>query len=162
MFSKKTDQKAVFSNTTTIENLMSFLNARGMGHTAFYHYTDLNTLNKILNGKKLLLSRADTLNDFHEGGRSSDIKNIFITSFSFFSQESIAMWSMYAWPYCDGVRLRIDGKSMRNNLKDFNTTVRLKYIATICKEIKLFRGIPVGRFLQRVPVQIEDFEQGEV
>ena len=48
-------------------------------------------------------------------------------------------------------------------LNDFSfTTVRLKYIATICKEIKLFRGIPVGRFLQRVPVQIEDFEQGEV
>ena len=42
------------------------------------------------------------------------------------------------------------------------TTVRLKYIATICKEVELFRGIPVGRFLQRVPVQIEDFEQGEV
>ena len=42
------------------------------------------------------------------------------------------------------------------------TTVRLKYIATICKEVELFRSIPVGRFLQRVPVQIEDFEQGEV
>ena len=32
------------------------------------------------------------------------------------------MWSMYAWPYCDGVRLRIDGKSMRKMLNAFNKT----------------------------------------
>ena len=42
------------------------------------------------------------------------------------------------------------------------TFVWLKYFTTNCKEAELFRGIPVGRFLQCVPVQIEDFEQGEV
>ena len=51
---------------------------------------------------------------------------------------------------------------IRESERRENTTVRLKYIATICKEVELFRGIPVRRFLQRVPVQIEDFEQGEV
>ena len=42
------------------------------------------------------------------------------------------------------------------------TTVRLKHRDTICKEIELFRSIPVGRFLQGIPVQIEDFDQSEV
>lgn len=125
MSPKKTDQKEVFSNITTFEDLMSFLSDRGRGHTQFHHYTDLHTLDNILKGKKLYLSRADTLNDFLEGGQSSDMKNVFITSFSFFSQESIAMWSMYAWPYPDGVRLRIDGKSMRKTLREFNKNPRI-------------------------------------
>ena len=42
------------------------------------------------------------------------------------------------------------------------TTVRLKYRNIICKEVELFRSIPVGRFLQGIPVQIEDFDQSEV
>ncbi len=42
------------------------------------------------------------------------------------------------------------------------TTVRLKYMGTICKEVELFRSIPVWRFLQGIPVQIEDLDQGEV
>ena len=44
----------------------------------------------------------------------------------------------------------------------YSTTVRLKYRSIICKKIELFRSIPVGRFLQGIPVQIEDFDQGEV
>ena len=42
------------------------------------------------------------------------------------------------------------------------TTVRLKYRGTICKEIELFRSIPVWRVLQGIPVQIEDLDQSEV
>ena len=43
-----------------------------------------------------------------------------------------------------------------------HTTVRLKYRGTICKEIELFRSIPVWRVLQGIPVQIEDLDQSEV
>ena len=62
--------------------------------------------------------------------------------------------------------LRISKSKTEKSLEKTNpmgiTTVRLKYRSIICKEVELFRGIPVWRFLQGIPVQIEDFDQSEV
>ncbi len=65
--------------------------------------------------------------------------------------------------FFEGNTIEIAAKKVsRNGFMVCNTTVRLKYRGTICKEIELFRSIPVWRVLQGIPVQIEDLDQSEV
>ena len=106
----------------TNEQLLSYLIQKGERHQYFNHYTNISSLSGMLENKKLYLTRADRLNDFNEGGQVKEKRNVFIVSFSCRTPESIAMWSMYAAPYCEGICLRIDGKSLRAFLKSFNAT----------------------------------------
>lgn len=112
----------LFSDITTKENLLSFLKEQGKKHAAFLHYTDLDTLNKMLEKGKIHLSRADTLNDFLEGGQCADNEMVFIGSFSYGLTENIAMWSMYAFPYNRAVRLRITKNTMLDFVDSFNVS----------------------------------------
>ena len=109
----------------TKEELLSFLMQKGEKHQYFNHYTNISTLTGMLESKKIYLSRADRLNDFNEGGRIEEKRNVFIGSFSCCSPENIAMWSMYATPYQEGICLKIDGKSMRAFLRSFNNNPQL-------------------------------------
>lgn len=111
-----------FRNIEENDQLVSFLSQRALSHNYFFHYTDLDTLNKLLEGKMLHLSRSDTLNDFREGEYAAEKENVYIASFSFgnVETENIAMWSMYAFPYNKGVRMKINGNTMRAAVNSFN------------------------------------------
>lgn len=89
----------------------------------------------MLESKQLYLSRADTLNDAYEGGRRiKEKRNVFIASFSSSRLESIAMWSMYSFPYHKGIRLRFERKKMQAVLNKFKKEPRL-YIPNTKKKI---------------------------
>jgi hypothetical protein len=134
---KHKDPVLPFSSITDEEQLFSYLFEMGKTHTAFYHYTDCLTLYEMLKGKKLFLSRSDTLNDLLEGGQSAEKEKVFIGSFSYGFTENIAMWSMYAIPYNYGVRLRIAKKAMLDFVNCFNESPVL-YKAKSGKEETVF------------------------
>lgn len=110
-----------FPDLDTPKQLETFLSLKGKGHNAFYQYTNLGALKGMISSQKLYLSRADTLNDSLEGNGSKMKKteNVYIASFAFREPESIAMWSMYAFPYQEGIRLRFSKKSMNQVIRRF-------------------------------------------
>ena len=127
LLSQQTTQKDTvsFHDIKTQDQLLAFLTTRAETHPYLFQYTNLNTLEGMLQNKQLYLSRADRLNDVYEGGQIGEKRNVFIASFSHVSSERIAMWSMYAFPYDQGVRLKIDGKAMQAILKGFRNTKRV-------------------------------------
>lgn len=111
-----------FPDLNTPKQLETFLNLKGKGHRAFYHYTNRGALKGMISSQKLYFSRADTLNDSLEGNgsKTEKTKNVYIASFAFREPESIAMWSMYAFPYQEGVRLKLSGAAMNQVVRQFN------------------------------------------
>ena len=110
-----------FPDLTTPDQLEKFLNLKGKRHNAFYQYTNLGALKGMISSQKLYLSRADTLNDSLEGNgpKTKKTENVYIASFVFREPESIPMWSMYAFPYQEGIRLCFPKKSIKQVIDRF-------------------------------------------
>ena len=109
-----------FGQLSTMEELKEFLETKGKGHKWYFHYTPLDTLQKMLGGRKLHLTRMDKLNDARECNAAVNRKKlVYVASFSFGTAESMAMWSMYGAPYKSGIRLTIPGRAITKLLKDF-------------------------------------------
>lgn len=118
MKTKDPSSEIKFSNLETTEKLADFLRLKGKGHTNFFHYTNSDVLKGMIQSQKIYLSRADTLNDFYEGNNSKK-ECVYIVSFSYRSPENIAMWSMYACPYPEGIRLEFPRRAMRQVIEQF-------------------------------------------
>lgn len=75
-----------------------------------YHYTKLSNVVSIIKSGFWWLKSPKTMNDGLEFQNISEFqqsKAVFFASFMYDSSESIAMWSMYAQPWEDGVFVRI-------------------------------------------------------
>ncbi len=75
-----------------------------------YHYTKLSNVVSIIKSGYWWLKSPKTMNDGLEFQHISELKQnkaVFFASFVYDSSESIAMWSMYAQPWEDGVFIRI-------------------------------------------------------
>jgi len=77
--------------------------------SALYHYTSLDSLEKILASRTLRFSRLDTVNDLEEA-RASDValaaSSVFVSCWSGTEVEQIPLWSMYGQDF-SGVRIRL-------------------------------------------------------
>ena len=77
---------------------------------SFYHYTSIDTLEKILNSKSLCFTNLDLVDDLDEVG-TSDIKKFgrfcYVSCWTKEEQESIPMWKMYT-PDMQGVRIKMN------------------------------------------------------
>lgn len=72
------------------------------------HYTKLDAAIAIIKSMFWYLGNAEDMNDNSETQHFANMwSNIFYTCFMTEQTESIAMWSMYAQPWEDGVMLRI-------------------------------------------------------
>ena len=106
---------------STDNELKAYLESKGAKHLFFFHYTTIPVLEGMQKCRKLFLTRMDKLNDALEGNADrARRKRIFIASFSFGIAESMAMWSMYGFPYKQGIRLTIPRRAITRTLKDFS------------------------------------------
>ncbi len=114
-----------------IENLLSTLKTEAKTHKYYHHYTNLDSVLKIIETKSLLLSRSDIMNDQQELEKIdislNDWKKIYSMSFTYGTKENMALWGLYSIPYEIGARISFIGSELRtivknnsNNLLYFN------------------------------------------
>lgn len=99
----------------SVKDLQDQLRQHGRRHRLYFHYTTLDTLEKMLKFGELWFSPPRDMNDGFEGGRMTN--NIFIACFSYGREESVAMWNTYGIPRREAVRLCFDGIRMRQILE---------------------------------------------
>ena len=117
MRKKPSNRPRAFSDIQTVQELISYLDNPYFGNkvTSLYHYTKLSTVVKIIKSGYWHLTTAEQKNDVleYENGDKEAWKSLFFTCFMSEDVESIAMWSMYAQPWDDGVKIRIGLKEVR-------------------------------------------------
>ena len=119
--SKVTGKPLPFSEITTPTELIAYLDSseRLKSRKFLYHYTTIEKAIKIFKSKTWHLGNPHDMNDVVEyrNGDSHRWNNIFFASFMAENKESIAMWSMYAQPWVDGVKIAIPISTMKAWLK---------------------------------------------
>lgn len=107
-----------FSEINSPQDLIAYLsdsvnrldNTKNKSIQYVYHYTKLSSVVSIIKSRFWWLKSPKTMNDGLEFQNISEFqqsKAVFFASFMYDSSESIAMWSMYAQPWEDGVFVRI-------------------------------------------------------
>ncbi len=107
--------------------LIEYLEQKGCNHKNYYHYTNWESFEKIMEYRTFLLTRgnARSINDQHEAKMKGnyDVWNrTYIASFSYGSSENIAMWGLYGLPRKDAIRICIPKSEMLkwyNSIEEF-------------------------------------------
>jgi hypothetical protein len=112
-----------FTDISNVNELIAYLENKVKGESTqkkdkiryVYHYTNIKSVIGILQTKFWHLNLPDNMNDGLEVQNSCQNKrnNFFFSSFMLDSTESIAMWSMYAQPWIDGIMIRIPVESFK-------------------------------------------------
>lgn len=113
-----------FSEIESPQDLIAYLshstdrldNTKNNSTQYVYHYTKLCNVVSIINNRRWWLKSPKTMNDgleFQHISESKQNKTVFFASFVYNLSESIAMWSMYAQPWEDGVYIRIPVKQFK-------------------------------------------------
>lgn len=115
-----------FKKIENEEELISFLtnNKKRLGESKYvYQYTNMAALISMLYNRKFYIGSPKKMNDGLELENSlKNANNIFFASFFIDMDESIAMWSMYAQPWEEGVLIGIPKKNFNKwirNVSDF-------------------------------------------
>lgn len=108
------------------DKLIAYLNngaARTENSSYVYHYTTLHSLKAIINSGTLHLGNPWNMNDRLElkKGDSLRWRKLVFSSWMTEDDESIGMWSMYAQPWENGVKISLPSKKMREWLKKVKT-----------------------------------------
>ncbi len=121
-----------FSEINTPQDLITYLsdsanrldNIKNKSIQYVYHYTKLSNVVSIINSKYWWLNSPQGMNDgleFQHISESQQNKAVFFASFVYNSSESIAMWSMYAQPWEDGVFIRIPVAVFKKWIRNITT-----------------------------------------
>lgn len=121
-----------FSKINSPQDLIAYLSNSGKrltptknnGTQYVYHYTKLSNVVSIINSRSWWLNSPQAMNDgleFKNILEFQELNAVFFASFMYNSSESIAMWSMYAQPWEDGVLIRIPVATFRNWIKNTKT-----------------------------------------
>lgn len=95
--------------------ILQYSNDKAKHHQAYHHYTDMESLIKIIESRSFLASTGFNMNDQLElsSGMKSKWETLYFTSFSYGS-ESIAMWGLYCFPRESAVRISLPNKVMNS------------------------------------------------
>lgn len=121
-----------FSEINSPQNLIAYLsdsanrleNTKNKATQYVYHYTKLSNVVSIINGRFWWLNSPKSMNDGLEFQNISEFEQrnaVFFASFMYDSSESIAMWSMYAQPWEDGVFIRIPVEVFKKGIRNTKT-----------------------------------------
>ena len=116
--SEITKANTAFKDLRTAEELVNYLDAQSKrleNSPYLFQYTRLSSLVAMVKNKKWHLCNAEGMNDVLEY-RDGDKKiwdNLFFTCFMGEDTESIGMWSMYAQPWEDGVKIGLPQNKLR-------------------------------------------------
>ena len=115
----KIDRGNEFSQLSSFDSIVKFLSDRGMSHIGgYYHYTTIDSLKGMLKSKKLHLSLGRRMNDLLEI-QNCDPKawnSLYVVSFSYGSNENMALWGIYGNPFPDAVRIKFYLREMKQLL----------------------------------------------
>ena len=110
-----------FKKITNANELISYLcniNDRLKKTSSLCQYTSLKAVINIISNGYWYLGSPKNMNDGLELQQGLNTKdNIFFSSFMAEQKESIAMWSMYAQPWEDGVMISIPVKAFKQWIK---------------------------------------------
>ncbi len=126
---KFTPHVSDFKNIKTSDELIAYLsdiNRRLSNNSMIYQYTNLSSAINIIKNGYWYLGTPKNMNDGLELQQGTDAwDNIFFSSFMTEQKESIAMWSMYAQPWENGVMISIPVREFKQWVKD----IRIVYSA---------------------------------
>lgn len=88
---------------------------------SLFHYTNTQSLAKIVSGNSIRLSRMDQMNDGTERFPNADKTYAFCLSAV--PTENVAMWISYGIPRKDAIRIRFSGKIIKSLCETKNITV---------------------------------------
>lgn len=113
-----TDFKKI-KNANELISYLCNINDRLKNTLSLCQYTNLNAVINIISNSYWYLGSPVNMNDGLELQRGLNTKdNIFFSSFMAEQKESIAMWSMYAQPWEDGVMISIPVKVFKQWIRD--------------------------------------------
>ena len=102
---------AKLEELTTPSELVSYLNSprRIQNSRYLYQYTTISALVNMIRTRTMHLGNAQYMNDQleYQNGSKDVWNNLFFTCFMMEDDESIGMWSMYAQPWRDGIKISI-------------------------------------------------------
>ena len=106
------------------EKLKEYLTEEGNKHKRFYHFTNSESVNAIINNRTLRLTLGDSkkLNDRHEfmvNGKPEVWERTYFACFSYGISENMAMWGLYGLPSKEAVRLTFN-KEIVNIIMDMD------------------------------------------
>ena len=133
----------VFKDISNPTDLIRYLcdDTRRLSNSGYiYHYTTLSSAIKIIRNEKWHLANAKYMNDTleYQNGDKARWPNIFFSSFMTEEKESIGMWSMYAQPWEQGVKISIPSNIARNWIHGIKEV----------EEISISDYAPTGRKVQ--------------
>ena len=124
---KKKKDETGFSSVKTVDELLKNLNdkvtklhnKKSEQVNYVYHYTRQDTILSLLKSKQWHLNSPKNMNDGLELKYNIDecYNNFYFASFMIDCEESIAMWSMYAQPWKDGIMIRIPIEKYKSWIK---------------------------------------------
>ena len=120
---KKEDFKTSFHKIISKDNLIWYLRNKPFNENnhILCHYTNLKSYNNIISSKFWFINNPKNMNDKLEIERyTGHWDDVYFASFMPEHSESIAMWSMYAQPWNDGIMIIIPFNVFKNWI--FNTT----------------------------------------
>lgn len=99
-----------------------------------YHYTSIDTLEKVLKNKSIRFNRLDNVDDMMESDVSQYAKYVFVSCWTESAEENIALWKMYTSDITQGVRISLPKDMFKSYpiLKD--THLKTKLICSLIPE----------------------------
>lgn len=109
---KENELPTKFKEIKTVDGLKMYLddkNKRTKNSPFLYHYTTFSNFVKIIQGRTWHLGNASGMNDRleYDNGDLNRWQNLFFSCFMCEDKESIGMWSMYAQPWENGVKIAL-------------------------------------------------------
>lgn len=119
-----TDFKKASSPQEVVSYLSSGERLKKAAH--LYHYTKLSSMIDIIKSGYWVMRSPKYMNDVFEFENWSPYNwsGVFFASFMGEQKENIGMWSMYAQPWTDGVKIAIGRTAFKNWIKNINTVYK--------------------------------------
>ena len=120
-----------FKKLDTLDSVKDFLDLRAARHNNYFHYTSVTALRAMLQSKKLHLSLGKTMNDLFEIQKIDPEKweRLYVASFSFTSNESVALWHIYGNPFNQAIRIQFSRTAVLKMLEKLKNCLKCKDVS---------------------------------
>lgn len=115
-----------FKDIVTANQINSLIEEKSYSHTYYYHYSDLDGINGILNSKKIYVSSMCFSNDISEHSKFGDeTYRYFQLCFSTGTTENLPLWFLYSGTNGKGGRISLSKKSIQKWINFENMKMEL-------------------------------------
>lgn len=154
--------KKIISAGANREVLERYLSEKGKRHNCFKHYTTMNSIRRIIDERKIILTDGNSWNDLCDSSQlnlPSYHKKYFATCFSFSVSESVPMWMLYGGLRNNGAMLNFGRSTLERTVANKEISLYKKREDGEWQYIKELRSSDVEMWLTDVLYYKE--EKGE-